>query len=233
MPTRKKSPTLYKAVQLNGKDFATGLIDYGAAFAAGATVKHPNPGNVGDSDASTYLSVSVSASDLPGTSWPLRLFEVEPVGELWNPNDPYPHKRAVHELRIIREVPAHLVYGPEGERVRELIEAFHELSFFQRDQMYYGRPTEFAAAWGRVRSAACSLGVGSAPAWFDLELLDVGWYSGLGGALALLVRGIDPKAISDEDYETLTAPWRNHQGPVSPKDNLPAKGFTPKARVKK
>ncbi len=227
MPTQK----LYKATRPNGTDFHSGTINYAAALEAKSTIQHPNPGAVGDEDAAGYISVTDSPLDIPGASWPLRLFEVRPVGKSWKTNS-YAHKHAAHAVKVIREVSPNLVYGPEGERVAEIATAFWALPLAERDRMYYGRPTGFVEAWRRARSAAASLGVWSNPAGFVHGLVVVGWGAGLGGALALLVRGLDPSKITDEDYETLSAPWRSHQGPVSAKDNLPAKGFTP-TEVKK
>jgi hypothetical protein len=222
MPTKKKTPTLYKATRPNGRAFHDANFDYAEALTEGLTVKHPRPHK---RDATGYLSVSDSPMDLPGAGWPLRLFEVEIVGDSWMPGD-YPHKHAGHEVRVLREVDAHLVFGPEGKHIAPIVEKYWQMDDDDHDAMraLRGDYYEFRDAWLRVRSAACSLGVGSAPAGFGLGLDDDCWITSLCGALALLVRGLDPSKISEADYATLSKPWREYVGPVHPDDTLPAKG---------
>jgi len=108
----------YKATQPDGTDFRTGTVDYAGALASGDPVMHPDP--FWD-DAAGYLSISVEpAETLIGGSWPCRLFEVEPVGEVRTaPGHPY--KRAVTGLRMVREVEAWRALGPRGESVAEFI----------------------------------------------------------------------------------------------------------------
>ena len=71
----------YKATRPDGRDFATGRIDYAAALASGEVIRHPAAKRVRD-DPRTYLSVSVEPADCIGFFWPCRLFCVEPVGRV-------------------------------------------------------------------------------------------------------------------------------------------------------
>ncbi len=215
-------PTFYKAFAPDGFDFNSHTIDYGKAFAAGETVKHPRPGK----EVTGYLSVTDDPTELPGARWPLVLWEVEPVGKSWKASD-YKHKHACHEVRGVRQVESHLALGPGGEHVLRAIETWQALPYEERNRLYsMPRSDAWYTARGKAWDAAVSLGVGSDPASFDLGLGDDDWAAGLGGALAALVRhGIDREdiAFTKRDYATLTAPFRKHVGAVHPDDKLPAK----------
>ncbi len=215
--------TLYKAFRPNGRDFHTGTVDYGTAFANGETVKHPSP-TVRGKSAISYLSASTVAHDLPGASWPLILWEVEFVGESWKPGDTYVNKRAGVELRGIRAVPAHLAFGPGGEHGAAIVETFQALPYDKRLELWNARPPGHVNAYDRAYSAARALGFGALPARFVLFLCDGSWDTGPGAALAVLLRhSIGQKAgISQADYEALTTPWRTLIGPAHPDDKLPA-----------
>lgn len=113
----------YKAVREDYTDFATQTIDY----SVGNTVVHPNPGRKGGDDASGYFSVSTSPTACIGSYWPVRLLEVEVDDEgVWAPHpdseDDYALKRATHKMTVVRELDPHLFFGPQGERVVQIIE---------------------------------------------------------------------------------------------------------------
>lgn len=123
-----KPKTFYKAVTLNYLDFASGTIDY----SVGNDVVHPNPGKFGKGEADGYLSVALEPTGCIGSEWPLRLLEVE-VEESWQPHNvieatkDYRNKHAVHRLKVVREIEAWNVFGPQGERVAELTDKANEL----------------------------------------------------------------------------------------------------------
>lgn len=134
----------YKATRPDGTDFFSGTIDYAGALASGEVVRHPKAGDPVDHDASTYLSVSVSAADCTGFRWPCRLFRVEP-------DDPresgdYPSKRTCKSLRVVEELPAWQAFGPNGEQVVGIIEKASRLTTDQARRL--------AAAWAVARAAA-------------------------------------------------------------------------------
>ena len=139
--------TYFKATRPDGKDFATGTIDYGAALDSGEVVRHPVKTKVRD-NAGTYLSISVSASDCTGASWPCRLFRVEPVGRVMANLSVSPNKRAVSALRVVEELPAHQSLGPNGEQVAAFIEGCKTLTKDDWKKVIAARD----AAWGAARA---------------------------------------------------------------------------------
>jgi hypothetical protein len=117
----------YKVVRENYMDFATGTVHYGV----GAEVRHPEPGEFGKGEAEGYLSVTTDPSLAVGASWPCRVLEVE-ADEYWEPHqnnvwEAYTHKRAVHKLRVVRELDAWEFFGPQGKRVVDILTKQGEL----------------------------------------------------------------------------------------------------------
>jgi hypothetical protein len=189
----------YKATRPDGTDFRTGTIDYAAAFASGEVIRHPAAKKV-QGDASTYLSVSVSASDCIGFSWPCRLFRVEPIGRAGK--DPrFPNKRTIRAGRVAEELPAHLAFGPNGEAVVAFLEAVRRLSMSECERLLATRRASIAtrneawyvadrSAWGARDSAWRG-------AWAAAS------YVAGDAAVALLVRD----SITPEQYNLLTQPF--------------------------
>jgi hypothetical protein len=149
-------PTYYKATRPDGTDFKSGTIDYAAALASGAVIRHPAARKIRD-DASTYLSVSVEPADCTGFSWPCRLFRVEPVGRVMGagkvPLTASPNKRAVPALRVVEELPAWQALGPNGEAVATFIDRLPTLSPEQIRALAAARRA--AGAAGAAYDAAC------------------------------------------------------------------------------
>jgi hypothetical protein len=225
--------TYFKATKPDGFDFATGNIDYGSAAKsrtkAGKVVKHPDP-IAGASHAGSYLSVATVATDCTGFKWPARLFEVEAVGEVWEPGT-YPNKRAVTELRVLRELPAHLVFGPEGERIVAVIAQFDSLTDDQRSKLRaaYGVTATYDAYWEARAVAdggrAARAGLGAARDALYGRLFDFWYgdgYSASGAALALLCRHLIGKkdGITQKQYNDLRRPWCKVMGPIHPDDKV-------------
>jgi hypothetical protein len=147
----EEAVTYYKATRPDGRDFQSGTIDYAAALASGAVIRHPEK-PVRD-DPATYLSVSVEPADCTGFRWPCRLFRVEPVGPvIGSVKRPlnYPHKRALSALRVVEELPAHLAFGPNCEAVVAFIERCRTMTVAQARKLDAARD----AAWDAARSAA-------------------------------------------------------------------------------
>src|SRR5690606_17648909 len=107
----------YKATRLDGTDFYTGTIKYEVGF----RVSHPTSKRRVKDDPSTYLSVSTTAIDSTGFEWQCRLFLVKGVGRAMTATD-LPNKRAFLAVDVIEELPAHMVFGTQGEHVVALIE---------------------------------------------------------------------------------------------------------------
>ena len=136
----------YKATRPDGTDFYTGTIDYGAALASGDTIRldsdeteFPGPG---------WLHLATVPTACDGMTWPCRLFEVEPVGDVHHDED-HPHKIGCREVRVLRELPAHEAFGPQGEQVAALIERARCLTAAEIKRLH--------AAWYAAGDAAWSL----------------------------------------------------------------------------
>lgn len=120
--------TYYKAVREDGYDFATQTIKY----EVGKTIKHPDPHK---RDASGYLSVTVDPTDIPGGSWPLRMFEVK-ARRTWRAGGgSYKNKRCTHKLTVTREIDAHEYFGVNGAIVAEMINEYDKLSEKHRAEL--------------------------------------------------------------------------------------------------
>ncbi len=210
----------FKATRPDGTDFYTGTVDYGAALASGDTIRldsdeteFPGPG---------WLHLATVPTECDGMTWPCRLFEVEPVGE-FHRGEGHPYKIGCREVRVLRELPAHEAFGPQGEQVAALIERarcltaaeikrLHAAWYAARaaaryaawDAAWYaaGYAAGYAArgaAWGAARDAA--RGAARDAAW------DAAW--------SLVARDL----ISAEHYTALTGPWRSALGPIHPDDD--------------
>ena len=129
------------------------------------------------------LHASLEAGEsLVGGWWPCRLFEVEPVGKVIT-SPGHPHKVGAHEWRVIRELPAWMALGPNGEAVADLIERARHLTMDEIRRLDAARD----AAWDAARDAA----------WGAAR--DAAW----DAAIALLVRDL----ITPEQFDLLYGPW--------------------------
>jgi len=139
----------FKAVRPNGRDFHTNSVDYGAALVSGEVITHTSATQT-SGDAGTYLSVSTVATDCTGMQWPCRLLLVEAVGDVQEAGSDLPNKRCVSALRVVAELPAQEVFGPNGEAVAALLERAWHLTADEADRLR----TAWDAAWGATRDAA-------------------------------------------------------------------------------
>lgn len=186
---------LYKAVRPNGRDFYTDAVQWApekVKARKGRLVRHPSSTVADVADLSTFLSVSTDPTRLPGSSWPMRLLVVEPVGDTVEPSE---HKRGGTVFRVVEEVDPSERFGPQGPEVANVIHRAQLLT-----------PTEardLAAAWCAAWCAA--RGAAQYAAW------DAAW--------ALVVRDlIGRHGFTQAHYDTLTGPWRKVVGPVHPDD---------------
>lgn len=117
--------TYYKAVRLDGTDFHSGTVRWlpkrRSERMRPRVVRHPTSTVAVKGQHGTSLAVSTDVTRLPGSSWPLRLCEVEPV-----PGAPVigtdEHKRQAVAWRVVREVDPWLRFGTQGEYVAALID---------------------------------------------------------------------------------------------------------------
>jgi len=215
---------MYKATRPDGTDFNTGTVDYASKAGKRLLVKHPNPVS-GSSEASYYLSLSTVATDCTGFRWPCRLFEVEPSGPSWTPRSgSLPNKRAATKVRVIRELPAWQVFGPNGEAIVKIIDAFEKLTSVQRAALrdaYYARSYDFDRAWSVAYRVGLSGRVGLEAALNALGVLLGGWVVGdaaCGSALAVLLRDQIGDEFTQAHYNALTMPWAKVMGEAHPAD---------------
>lgn len=206
----------FKAVRPTGRDHYSGTIDYSVP---GSVVTHPNSTRMLHNIPSSYLSVSTSPEEaLLGGSWPCRLFEVEPIGDVMGDLFASPHKRACLAVKVIQELPAYLVFGPQREHVVALL---RRAQYLNSDQVRAGNITwgnsgavARQAVWDAAWAAASRSNRGSAchAAWAYVWG-EYGYAPGIA-AVALIVRDqLDPS-----DYRFLTAPWRSVAGNAHPDD---------------
>ena len=217
----------FKAVRPDGTDFHTGTVHWLPADGepipeGGWLVEHPNPGQVGDRDAAFYLSAATVETDCTGFLWPGRLLSVEPAATMWTPYpDSFPRVRAAHTWRVIEELPAWQLFGPQGRQVAAIIEQESHLTSSQIEGL-----TALDAALGSARDAdlgAALVAALDAALVASLEAAryatwDVAWdgtwdtarAAARDAALGWLVKDL----ISVEDFRTLTGSWTQVMGPI-------------------
>ena len=135
----------YKATRPDGRDFYTGTVDYAAALASGEPLPELRGGAAFPGGG--WYHLATVPTECVGMSWPCRLFEVEPVGDMMMDNA-HPHKIGCRSVRVLREIEAHRVFGPQGEQVAALIECCRTLSAAELDRLY--------TAWVAAQDAAQS-----------------------------------------------------------------------------
>jgi hypothetical protein len=202
----------FKATRPDGTDFYTGTVDYGAALASGDTIRldsdeteFPGPG---------WLHLATVPTECDGMTWPCRLFEVEPVGE-FHRGEGHPYKIGCREVRVLRELPAHEAFGPQGEQVAALIERARCLTAAEIKRLHAAWYAARAAARYAARYAAWDA-AGDA-AWYaawDAAGYAAGDAAGYA-AWSLVARDL----ISTDAYDTLTRPWGEVIGPIHPDDD--------------
>jgi hypothetical protein len=213
----------FKATRPDGTDFYTGTVDYGAALASGDTIRldsdeteFPGPG---------WLHLATVPTECDGMTWPCRLFEVEPVGDVHHDED-HPHKIGCREVRVLRELPAHEAFGPQGEQVAALIERARCLTAAEIKRLHAARyaawyaasHAAWYAAWYAVRDAAryaawCAARDAARDAAGYAAY--AAWYAAGYAAWSLVARDL----ISTDAYDTLTRPWGEVIGPIHPDDD--------------
>ena len=206
----------YKATRPDGTDFYTGTVDYGAALASGDTIRldsdeteFPGPG---------WLHLATVPTECDGMTWPCRLFEVEPVGE-FHRGEGHPYKIGCREVRVLRELPAHEAFGPQGEQVAALIERARCLTAAEIKRLHAAGDAAWdaarAAAWDAARAAARYAAWDAARAAAGYAAGDAAGYAAGDAAWSLVARDL----ISAEHYTALTGPWRSALGPIHPDDD--------------
>jgi len=191
--------TYYKATQPDGTSFHDGTTMWEVGR---TTYLDGNHGTILCKAGVLHASTE-PGEVLVGGSWPCRLFEVEPQTELVTGNE-HPHKVGAYAWKVVRELPAHLAFGPNGEAVAVLIERVKTITPDQADRLSTARDAARGAAWNAARNAAWNAAWDAAwnAAW------DAAWDAAKDAALALLVRDL----ISPEQFDILYGPWASIMG---------------------
>jgi hypothetical protein len=228
----------YKATRPDGTDFRTGTVLY----EVGKRTVHPTSKRRVKDDPSTYLSVATVPTDCTGFKWPCRLFLVKGVGRAMKATD-LQNKRAFLSVDVIEELPAHEVFGPQGEHVVRLIDRAARLTRDEAKQLaaaaYAARAAAGVAAWVAAWDAAWNAAsyaprdaardaASYAPRAAARDAAgdaagNAVWGAARGAAgdaaMALVVRDlIGSSWFSQAHYDVLTRPWRKVIGPVHPDD---------------
>ena len=191
---------------------------------------------VSDVDKGANKILAHRAPDVPNLGDVTRInwAEVEPVGSVIAPSPVIlPSKRAALEFRVVRELPATDVFGPQGAHVAAVIERTRQLTADDAQRLVAARGPEWRAAWSAARSAvrvaarfAASEAAWDAAwcSWYDAReaagdvvgdaAWDVAWDAAGDVVLALTVRDL----VTREHYDTLTNSWRATIGPIHPDD---------------
>jgi len=205
----------YKAVRVDGFDFYTGAVDYASLCGTGESLPVKEAINDPHCCSREVYHASVSAADtLIGASWPCRLFEVE--GDAVCKED---NKRGFFTLKVIRELPAWMTLGPNGEAVSRFIdsipaainsvsaEVFNDFDYEAWDEAWDAAlDASWHAAWGASRIAAWHAAREAARE----AVCDEAKNAARGAASALVVCDL----ISDEEFNVLTSPWFHALGPL-------------------
>src|SRR5690606_23198759 len=135
-----------------------------------------------------------------------------------------PNKRAFLAVDVIEELPAHEVFGPQGELVVSLIERAARLTSDEAKQLSEARGAVWLTARNAARYAARDTARDAAAriaAWGvarNAARFVVGDVAG-DAAVALVVRDlIGSSGFTQTHYDALTGPWRRVVGRVHPDD---------------
>jgi hypothetical protein len=140
--------TFYKATRPDGTSFH----DATTKWQVGKIVRHPSPDlGLGLCSAGCLHVSDAPGETLVGGSWPCRLFEVESRGEMIGPED---HKYGCTVVKVVRELPAWQVLGPNGEAVAALIERCKTLTYDEAKRLDAARYVTWDAARYAARYAA-------------------------------------------------------------------------------
>ena len=223
----------YKATRPDGADFYTGTVNYAAALASGEPL--PELSGDGEFPGPGWYHLATVPTECVGMSWPCRLFEVEPVGDVFMTLR-HPHKIGARSVRVLREVEAHRVFGPQGEQVAALIDRCRSLTGDELGRLDAAwvaawdaaRDATWDFAWDAARVAALDFAWGVAWVAARDAARAAAWGAAWDAALdaardaarGLLCRDLIGQHDGwDQDaYDLLTGPWRDVIGPIHPDD---------------
>jgi hypothetical protein len=201
--------TFYKATRPDATSFHDGTT----RWQVGRIVRHPSPDlSLGLCSAGVLHISDAPGETLVGGSWPCRLFEVEPRGDMIGPSE---HKYGCTKVKVVRELPAWQALGPNGEAVAALIERCRTLTYDEVKQLsatwdaarIAARDAARDAAWDAARIAA-RIAAGYA-AWDAARIAariaawDAARIAARIAAIALVVKDL----ITPEQFDCLYGSW--------------------------
>ena len=193
--------TYYKATRPNGTSF----YDSTTKWQVGHIVRHPNPDiSLGLCSAGVLHISDAPGETLVGGSWPCRLFEVEPRSQPLLDGGSNGHKYGCTAVKVVRELPAWQVLGPNGEAVAALIERCKTLTYGEAEQLGAAR----GAAWYAARVAAGVAAWYAARVAAGYSVCNAAGYAAGGAALALMVKDL----ITLNQFDLLYGPWEKVMG---------------------
>ena len=229
--------TYYKAIRPDGTSFYDPTFRWvpESGTVEGIIVTHPSPH---DDDPSGWLSAATVPTDCTGVRWPCRLLEVEPVEghPVTAPPEYLPHTRAASAWLVVRELPATDALGPQGVDVAAILDRVSRLTADDARRLAAARDATWDATrgaardatwdaardatWDATRGAArdAAWGAARAAAWdatrdatWDATRAaarDATWAATWDAARGVLMATLARDLITPEQYDTLTAPWR-------------------------
>jgi len=156
--------TYYKATKLDGTSF----YDSTTTWKVGRITRHPNPDTSKGLCSSGVLHISDAlAETLTGGSWPCRLFEVEPRSALISGDG---HKHGCAKVKVVKELPAWMALGPNGEAIVAHIERCRTITADQAQRLSTARDAARSTARDAAWYATLALVVRDliSPEQFDL-----------------------------------------------------------------
>ena len=203
--------TYYKATQIDGTDFHTGTVDYAGHLESGKPLKRkPALAEYRTCSDTVYHASDTPSETLIGEEWPCRLFEVT-----GSPVAAEDHKHGFRSLRVVKELPAWMALGPNGQEVVALVERCKSLTRTEIDALHaaWGAARHAAlyaardaawdaarrAAWGAARHAALYAARDAALYAARRAAWDAAW----DAVSALVVRDL----ITPEQFDLLYGPW--------------------------
>jgi hypothetical protein len=202
--------TYYKATKPDGTSFHDGTT----LWRVGRITRLDGEHGTTLCNAGVLHAATRPGESLVGGSWPCRLFEVEPRTELVT-DAKHPYKVGAYVWKVVRELPAHLALGPNGETVAALIERARTITPDEAERLN--------AAWNAARDAARSAARSAAryavrsaardAAWDAARYAAwnaardaaryAAWYAARDATLALVVKDL----ITPDQFNTLYGPW--------------------------
>ena len=196
----------YKATRPDATSFHDGTT----LWQVGRIVRHPSPNlGLGLCSAGCLHVSDAPGETLVGGSWPCRLFEVEPRGDMIGSED---HKYGCTVVKVVRELPAWQALGPNGEAVAASIERCKTLTHDEAKRLDTAGAAAWDAPWYAAWYAAWAASHGAAryaaryAAWY--AAWDAAWYAAWDAARALMVKDL----ITPEQFEILYGPWASVMG---------------------